>query len=127
MVVVDVDDEPGAVDRVTVGADPALVRAVDGEEHALVEVVGELAAQLVERQEPELARERRFAGEVHDDVLAELAQAERHAEHRAEGVAVRVLVRDDEEAVVAAKRVEDRFEVSRGGRRHRVPPRRSTC
>ena len=34
------------------------------------------------------------------------------AEHRAERVAVRVLVRDDEEAVVRADRIRDRFELT---------------
>ena len=38
VVVVDVDDEPRAIDQRRVGAEPALVRAVDREQHALVRV-----------------------------------------------------------------------------------------
>ena len=126
MVVVDVDDESCAVDRVGGRADPALVRTVDCEQHALLEVVRELPAQLAERQKAELARKRRVAREIHEYVFAEGAQAERRAEHRAERVAVGILVRDDEEALVAAKRIRDRGEVSRG-RRHRGLLRRSAC
>ena len=49
MVVVDVDDESRAVERLAVGAEPALVRAVDGEQHALVDVAGKDPTQLGER------------------------------------------------------------------------------
>ena len=73
--------------------------------------------ELVERHERVLAGQRRVPGEVHVDVLAELAQRERRGEQRPERVAVRVLVRRDEEAVVRAQRLDDRVEVSLRGRR----------
>ena len=47
-----------------------------------------------------LGRERYPAEQVHDGVLAELLERELRGEHGSERVAVRVLVRDDEEAVV---------------------------
>ena len=40
VMVIDVEHQAGALDRLGVGADAALVRAVDGEEHALFESVG---------------------------------------------------------------------------------------
>ena len=68
-------------------------------------------------EEPVLGRERRVAGEVHHDVLAERSSPSVVAEQRAERVAVGVLVRDDDEAVVGADRLRDRLEVSRRRRR----------
>ena len=106
MVVVDVDDDGGAVDGCRVLADAALVRAVDGEEDALRRGrPARRGVRPVEREKPVLRRQRGAAGEVHHHVLAERAQPERDREHRAERVAVGVLVRDDEEAVVSADRL----------------------
>jgi hypothetical protein len=99
------------VENLRIGPEPALVRAVDGEQNALV-APGERPLELVERHERVLARQRRVPGEVHVDVLAELAQRQRRREQRAERVAVRVLVRRDEEAVVRPQRLDDGVEVS---------------
>ena len=109
---VDVDRERRRVERRCVGTEPALVRRVDGDERPLGRIVGELAPQLLERQEAVLARERRRAGQEHQAVLAERGQRELGREQRAERVAVGVLVRRDEEAVGAADRLDDRPEVS---------------
>ena len=62
--VVDVDHEPArGRSPVPSGADPTLVRAVDREQHALVDVGRELAHDLVEIEEAVLGRQRRGAGE----------------------------------------------------------------
>ena len=114
MVVVDVERERRAVQHLRVGPEAALVRTVDGHEHALAAVGRELAQQAVEREEAVLAGQRRRAGEVHDAVLAERLESEVHREQRPERVAVRVLVRRDEEAVTAADRGDHRGEVSCG-------------
>ena len=50
--------------------------------------------------------------EVHHGVLAERIERELRGEHRAERVSVRVLVGDEQEAVVLAERVGDRLQVS---------------
>ena len=74
---------------------------------------GSDAAQVVERHPRVLARQRRLAGEVHDRVLAERVERELRREQRPERIAVRVLVRRDEEAVVRADRLGDGVEISR--------------
>ena len=81
-------------------------------QRALGSVGGQLAPQVAEREEAVLAGERRRPGEEHDAVLAERPQREVHGEQRAERVAVRVLVRRDEEPVASADRLDDRPEVS---------------
>ena len=63
-------------------------------------------------RKPYSAGSRRGAGEVHDDVLAERAQAERRRQHRAERVAVGVLVRRRRRTGRAADRRRDRLELS---------------
>ena len=112
VVVVDVDREARGVEDLRIGPEPAFVCAVDGEQDALGRVVRDASAQVVERHERVLAGQRRVAGEVRDGVLAELPQRERRGEQRSEGVAVRILVRRDEEAVVGPQRLDDRGEVS---------------
>ena len=107
VVVVDVDDQLRALDRVRFRADPALVRAVDRDEHALFHVGRQLAADAGQVEEAVLAGRRRVTRQVHDDVLAERAQAERQRQHRPEGVPVRVLVGGDDEQRVGADRVCD--------------------
>ena len=106
--VVDIDHEQRTLEHDRIGTDPALVRTIEREHNAVLEVIGQIATQLSERQEAVLTRQRRLAGEMHDDVLAELAQPERRAEHRAERVAVGILVREYEEALVGAERIDDR-------------------
>ena len=101
VMVVDVDHQLGALDAGLGLADAALVGTVDGDEHALAEVIGQRAREPVELEEGVLGGQRRRARQVHRRLLAQRAQAERRREHRSEGVAVGVLVRDDDEAVVA--------------------------
>src|SRR2546423_1009260 len=64
---------------------------------------------------------RRSADQDHLGFLAELVERELHREQRAERVAVRIFVRGDEEAFVAANRVRDRRQLTRCrlGRVHR--------
>ena len=50
---------------------------------------------------------------VHQRVLAERAQAERHREHRTKRVAVRIFVRDYEKAIIRGEGGQHTFEVSR--------------
>ena len=95
-----------------IGPETTLVRAVDRDQDSLCNVVGNAALELLERHEGVLPGERRMPREVHVGVLAELPQRERRGEQRAERVAVRVLVRRDEEAIVGAQRLDDRVEVS---------------
>ena len=54
-----------------------------------------------------------IASEEHEAVLAELIESQLRAEDRAERVAVRVLVGDEQEAVVRADRVRDRGKLTR--------------
>ncbi len=64
--------------RATSGSGPIreLVRAVDGDEHALADVLRQLAAAAPSSaHELVLARQRRVAREIHHDVLAELVAA----------------------------------------------------
>ena len=121
MVVVDVDDEQCTIEHDRIRSEPIRLRAVDRDENALLRVVRERAPKLVQLHEPVLPRQRRLAVEVHDDVLAELTQRERCREQRAESVTVGILMGRDEEAVVGAKRLGNRLQVSRRalGRAHR--------
>ena len=112
VVVVDVDRERCRVQRRRVGTEPALVRRVHGHERSLGRIVGKLSAQVLERQKPVLAGQRRRPGQEHEAVLAERCQRQLGREQRAERVAVRVLVRGDEKAVGATDRLDDRPEVS---------------
>ena len=113
VVVVDVERERRLGEQRRVRPEPLLLRAVDGDEHALGVVGRRLAVDAVELEERVLARERRLPGDEHRALLAELAQREVHREQGAERVAVRVLVRRDEEALVLAERGHDRLHVIR--------------
>ena len=99
MVVVDVDDDRG-LEQAIVG-EPRLLGAVDRDENPLGRRPA-LAQQTVvgEPEKSVFPGQRRCPGENHDAVLPELEQREVHGEQRAERVAVRILVRGDEEAVV---------------------------
>ena len=108
MVVVDVDDELRRDEHFRVGAETALVRTVERQQDALGGVVRWLPPQIAEGHPRVLARERSLAGEVHHGVLAEVVERQLHRQEGAERVAVRVLVRGDEEAVVRADRLRDR-------------------
>ena len=119
MVVVDVDDERRRDEDLRVGAETALVRAVERQQDALGGVVRRLPPQVAEGHPRVLARERGLAGEVHDGVLPEVVERQLHRQERPERVAVRVLVRGDEEAVVRADRLGDRLSLGRLGRAHR--------
>src|SRR4029453_15402082 len=102
VVVIDVDHERRSVDDARLRADPARARAVDRDEHALSEVARALPPEppLLQLEEPVLTRKGRGAAEEHHDVLAELTERETHREEGAERIAVRGLVRGDDEAVV---------------------------
>ena len=93
-------------------ADPSGVRAVDGDEHPLADVLRQLAQHVAERHELELRRHRRRAREVHQRVLLELPEPEAQREHRAQRVPVGVLVGDDEKAVVRVECGKHPVEVS---------------
>ena len=120
VVVVHVDRERHAAEDLGVG-DPALVGTVHGEQHAFRDIIRPAPLQLGQRHEPVLAGERRIAVENHDRVLAELVERELHCQQRAEGVAVGILVRGDQETFVATDRISDRSQVTRCrlGRVHR--------
>jgi len=92
VVMVDVENEFGPLDRIQLGTDAALVRAIDREQHSLADICGQLAHEALELEKPVFTRRRRGAGEEHRGVLPESAQRERDAEHRPERVAVRVLI-----------------------------------
>jgi hypothetical protein len=101
--VVDVDDEPRPLEeRIGMAPEAALVRTVDGHDRPLLEVVGKRTAQVVELHEAVFVGQRRLAGEVGDGVLSELFQGELGREEGAEGVAVRVFMGRDDEALVSA-------------------------
>ena len=100
VVVVDIERERNRVEQRRGCSHALRVRAVERNEHACRRVLGQLTTEAVERQERVLGRRVGVAAEVHDAVLSERVQAELHAENRAERVAVRVLVRDEQEAVV---------------------------
>src|SRR5256886_14848119 len=74
VVVVDVEHERRAVERLRLRADPSLVRAVDGDQDTLAPVIREPPPELVERHERVLDRQRGIAVEVHDAVLPELVE-----------------------------------------------------
>ena len=74
VVVVDVERELHLVEQRRRLPHALRVRAVDSDEHPLGRVVGQLAPQLVERQERVLGRRVGVAAEVHDRVLAERVQ-----------------------------------------------------
>ena len=112
VVVVDVERERRRVQRCRVGAETALVRRVHGHERPLGGIVRELPLQLLQTEEAVLTGERRGPRQEHDAVLAERRQGDVRREQRAEGVAVGVLVRGDEEALAVADRLDDRPEVS---------------
>ena len=62
--------------------------------------VRQLAAQVVERHELVVGRQRHLAADVHHALLPERVERELHRQDRPERVAVRVLVGDEEEALV---------------------------
>ena len=106
VVMVDVDDE-----RRAVRAPPGRARAGSRSRsraragRAPAASSGSERPQVVERHPGVLARQRRLAGQVHDRVLAERVERELRREQRPERVAVGVLVRRDEKAVVRADRL----------------------
>ena len=107
VVVVDVEDVRllalERADRVAVD-----VAAVEEDDRALVEVVGQRALQAVELEEAVLVGQRELVGgHVHDRVLAQREQDAVHRHQRAERVAVGVLVRDEHEPRRVAQLVED--------------------
>src|SRR3990172_5092297 len=85
----------------------ASVRAVDREDDALGDVLGQLSPKLFELHEGVLLRQRDGAVEVHDGVLLELVEGELRGEKRPESVSVRVLVGGQEEPLVRPDRVSD--------------------
>ena len=121
VVVVDVDRQRRLLEQRRVRRHALLVGAVERDQHPLAGVLRRLAPEALERHEAVLARKRRVAVEVHLAVLAERVERELHREQRAEGVAVRVFVRDEEEAVVRTESVRYRSQVIRRllGRAHR--------
>ena len=108
VMVVDIDYQRRALQRLWVGADTAFVGTVERQQHALAPVVRQPPPQLGQRHERVLRGKRGVPVEVHDAVFAELVERELHRQDRAERVAVGVLVRDDEKAVVRPDRVRDR-------------------
>jgi len=112
VMVVDVHDQPGSVDHVHLGPDAPLARAVEREENSLRRVVRQRPPEPAQVEEAILGRRRRLAGQVHDDVLAERSEGDRHREHRSERVAVGVLVRRQEERIVRPDRLGDRTDVT---------------
>ncbi len=101
--------------------DAALLRAVDGDEHALSGVLRRRPQEPpgIELEERVLARQRREPAEHHHGVLPERLEREMGREQRAERVPVRVVVRGDHEAVVLAQSLDDGARVSRLHRRLR--------
>ena len=115
VVMVDVDRERRALEDRGIGPEALLLRAVDGEEHALRVVGRRLAMDAVELEKRVLARKRSLARDEHLAVLPQLPQGEVRREKRPERVTVRVLVRRDEEAVVVPDGGRHRVPVSRRG------------
>jgi hypothetical protein len=102
VMVVDVDD-PRARALERVGGVAVDVPAVQEDDRAVPEVGRGLGDQAVELDEPVLVGQRELVGgHEHQRVLAQPAQQAVHADERAERVAVGVLVRGEQEAVVAA-------------------------
>jgi hypothetical protein len=76
------------------------VAAVQEHDRALVDVPGGLGHKPLQRQEAVLLRQRQVAlGDEHEAVLADLGQDALHRHQRADGVAVGVLMGDDDELV----------------------------
>ena len=108
------------------------VAAVEEDDQALLEVGRRLAEDVVERHVPVLARQRELVlRHEHHRVLAELLEDELHRAQRAQRVAVRVLVRRQEELVGGAELVQDLLVLGATltGRRPSRPARlrRSAC
>ena len=115
VVVVDVDDERGALERSPVSwpMRRAFAQSTASSTRSS-RSAGRLAQQVVEREEAVLGRQRRVAGEEHDDVLAERAQ------RRASSPSIEPSASPSGFSCVTtrkrscvAERVGDRFEVSR--------------
>src|SRR6185312_5678707 len=84
------------------------VAAVEEDDRALLEVVGQRALQAVELEEAVLVGQRELVGgHVHDRVLAQREQDAVHRHERSERVAVGVLVGDEHEPRRVAQLVED--------------------
>src|ERR687898_3255572 len=98
--VVEVEDERRGVDRLPPRTEPALVGAVECEENALIDVVRELAPDLVERHELVLRGQRGVARKEHQGFLAERIEREICCQQRAERVPVRVFMDREKETVV---------------------------
>jgi hypothetical protein len=101
--------------------DPALLRAVHGDEHALGDVLGRRPeeAPLLEPKERVFAGQRLRATEHHHGVLAEPDERQVRGEQRAERVAVGVVVGRHDKALAGPQRLDDRVHVTRGHRRLR--------
>ena len=119
VVVVDVEDRR-AVALQELDGHPVDVAAVEEDERAVDDVGGRLMEDLLERQEAILDRERELLRrQEHHRVLAELAEDLVHRQQRAERVAVRALVRGEQEALAGADLLDDLVERGRGRRVHR--------
>ena len=108
VVVMVVDVEDAAARALERGGRRAVdVPAVQEHEDAIAEVVGRLGDEPVELDEAVLVRQRELVGgQERDRVLAERGQHLLHRGERADGVAVRALVRGEQELVVLAQRRE---------------------
>ena len=91
----------------SVGAEAALVRTVERDDDALADVRGQLRRSSSSGMKRYSFGSGTVAGQVHDRVLAELVERELRGQERPEGVAVGVLVRREEEALVRPDRVRD--------------------
>ena len=122
VVVVDVDGQRRRGEQRRLG-DAALLGAIECDENAFARIGGRLAEQpvLLEPEEPVLGRRRRGAAHHHHGVLAELLEGEMERHERSDRVAVRVVVRGEDEPVVLAQRSGDRTHVIRFHRRLRRP------
>ena len=106
VVVVDVEDV-GAGPLEGLGRVAIEAAAVEEHDRALVEVRRRRADQPVEREEPVLVRQRELAGiDEHHALLAERGEDLLHRDQRPEGVAVGVLVRDDDQLLGSAQLLE---------------------
>ena len=120
VMVVDVHGQPRRLDQ-RLFDDPALLGAVDGDEHALSCVRRRRPDETarLELEKRVLAWQRRLTAEHHHGVLSERLERELRRDQRAERVTVRVLVRRDDEAVACAQSLDDGARVSRLHRRLR--------
>ena len=109
---IDIERQRRAGDRVGI-ADAMLARAVDCDEDTLGRIGRRFADEITKRHEAVFVREWRARGEVHHDVLPKAAESDGQREQRSERVSVRVLVGDDEEAIVLLQRVGNRLQVTR--------------